>query len=83
MSNTIEQADQLLEYLAPQIATAKRTAKAATKEVLYKQLGLDYIEACKEISKDQDGNIIVATLKSKVNDAIVLLQSYHDALVEE
>ena len=77
---TIEDADQLTEYLKPEINQGIEDAKQAKNLIRYKQLGLDYIQSCKDVAEDANGVIDPIVLKEKINDAIVLLQAYHDAL---
>jgi len=77
---TIESADALTDYLRPQITEGLANAQQEKNLVKYKQYGLGYIQACKDASKDVNNVIVLATLKTKILDAVNLLQAYHDAL---
>jgi hypothetical protein len=76
---TIETADALTEYLIPEIQQGLASAKQARDAVKFKQCGLDYIQACKDVSTT-NGVLDADTLKGKILSAVALLQAYHDAL---
>ena len=74
-----QSADALTSYLNGEIETGLEQVKNDKNAIRYKQLGLDYIQACKDVATTNDV-LDIPTLKQKILDAVNLLQSYHDAL---
>lgn len=75
-----EQADALTSYLQPEIAESISQQNTLKLQIRYKQIGLSYIQSCKDLASDNSGNIDIALLKQYILDAVSLLQNYHDAL---
>lgn len=76
-----KEADKLTEYLIDEINTNTATIHQLKRETRYKQLGIEYIAACKELATGADFTIDKVLLKQLIMDAINLLQSYHDAVL--
>ena len=77
----IGDADKLTQFIGPEIIAARQEVMATQRQVRYKRLGLEYIDACKDAARsDVDGTVDVEALKGYILAAVNLLQSYHDAL---
>ena len=77
---SIEAADAVAAPLKPEIETALSQADTLRKQVRHKQIGLSYIQSCKDLATDANGTVDTVVLKEAILSAVVLLQSYHDAL---